>query len=146
MAAAKKTAAAKKPGEAKKTRTPLADVKAPVVGVDPRDSSHVPADEDLANRGPTEAQAAEAEAELAKANDAPGVGGLANTKADPPPGPRKRAKLASEEEVEVEPTVKHFQMLDDNQQMHVYPVGTTKMLKEHAEHWYAEAHGVQIKK
>ena len=142
MTAKKQPAAktvAKKPTA---TRTPLAKE-----GVDPRDASHVEDETEVEGAAAsTNATAAETEALLAKANEAAGVGGAAVvTPPAPPPVARKRAKLASDEEVEVEPTPKHFQMLDDNHQMHVYPAGTTSMLKEHAEHWYAKANGVTVK-
>jgi hypothetical protein len=142
---AKKTTAAAKQAPAK--RTPLVRE-----GVDPRDGATADVEQDdakdLAQRtaesvvaaAPTPNQSNDLEA----ANKAPGAGGVATPPA-PPPAARPPAKQVSDEEVEVEPTPRHFQLMDDNGQLHPYPAGTTKMLKEHAEHWYSEANGVVIK-
>jgi hypothetical protein len=169
MAAANKkpAASATKAAAPAVKRTPLTPERAPSprVSADPRDGNDAgtdntrdPAVDAAVDKEATDAvRAADAVVaaaptpnqnnDLEDANKHPGAGGLANaaTLGGTTVGPRKRAKLASDEEVEVEPTTKHFQMLDDNHQMHVYPVGTTRMPKEHAEHWYAEANGVVIK-
>lgn len=76
----------------------------------------------------------------ATANDEPGAGdstghGMA---------PRPRRQLAGDPAVDLaEPTRRHL-VLTDAKGEHVYPAGTTKMPREHAEHWYAKAAGVKV--
>lgn len=80
--------------------------------------------------------------DLSTANDAPGVGGLSLEEANQAPSPRRRVKV--EAMVKVKPTRTAFNLADDKGGMHAYPVGTTEMPASHANHWYAEANGVEI--
>lgn len=80
---------------------------------------------------------------LESANQAPGVGGLSLEEANrAEQAPRRRVK--AESMVKVKATRTPFNLTDDNGNMHSYPAGTTEMPASHANHWYAEANGVEI--
>lgn len=142
---AKKTAAKPAPAPAKAARTPLVD--APKPGVDPRDPSHLQ-DEDgdatsLADIAATTIASppSPTNESALTANDAPGAGGLAA--GEPVPQPRKRTALKNEKLVKVSVPKAFNLTLDDGSTVR-YEAGTETMLEEHAEHWYAQANGVEI--
>lgn len=54
-----------------------------------------------------------------------------------------RVSVVTDEMVEVE-VERGFTLTDDLNVAHEYAPATRKMLKAHATHWYAKAHGVKI--
>lgn len=125
-----------------------ADKVLPVAGVDPRTvdgasqegttniegSGYADANGHLHAAPPTPTRES-----AATANDAPGAGGSQ-------PGAHKRRTLlegADVETVKVKVT-KPFRLTDAAGVEHHYDTTTTEMAKDHAEHWYAKAHDVQI--
>lgn len=57
--------------------------------------------------------------------------------------PPKRVKLRDVSMVKVH-VPKTFHLTDEHGR-HTYLAGTPEMPKDHAEHWYAQAHGVEVK-
>lgn len=60
-------------------------------------------------------------------------------------GTRSRRKVVDAEMVDVHPLARGFNLTGDDGIVTTYEAGTTKMPRGHAEHWYAQAHGVQLK-
>lgn len=77
----------------------------------------------------------------ATANDAPGAGGSM-----PAHAPRRTLLEGADVETVKVRVTKPFRLTDAAGVEHQYDVTTTEMPKDHAEHWYAEAHDVQIVK
>lgn len=112
----------------------------PTPGIDPRVTAEAQAQNEAAHRVIAAAPTPTVES-AATANDHPGIGGDTPTDADHLP--RRRAKVKKVETVSV--TVpKTFTITDDNGEKFTYHQGIQDIDREHAEHWYAAAHGVEI--
>lgn len=115
-------------------------------GVDPRQDDDTDGDADRGNASTTAAAPPTPTNEsAATANDASTAAG--NEGGAPPVDPavvvRRRVIGADQELVKV--SVPRGFRVDDGTGVHEYPAGTEQMPAEHADHWYAKAHGVQRK-
>ena len=120
----------------------------PAVGIDPRTvdgavgegSTDIPGGGYVdANGGLHAAPPTPTRESAATANDAPGAGGSL-----PHPAPR-RTLLEGADTTTVKVKVhKPFRLTDAGGVEHVYDETVTEMPKDHAEHWYARAHNVEV--
>lgn len=149
--AAQKPAAKTTPTPAPRPRASIIDPAAgiPKVGIDPRtvDGSAAEGTTDIKGGGYHDERGAMHAApptptreSAATANDAPGAGGDNAATARP-----RRTLLTPESVKMVKVKVpKAFRLTDASGAEHHYDATTKEMSQEHAEHWYAKAHGVEF--